>query len=169
MTKKTKVFLLCALGAFYLTLHLLKVQFTPFFIFGMYSKKVENRDFYNAYEFEINDKLVHPFNLGKEKAELAIGPMSYYLNHLKNGGEDPVEKFVLSKRPHWEQNEFYKNISEYVFTNENKLEDFPPWYKRVMESLLGYKINKIVIYSTKVKYVNFGIQTVSREKVLAIE
>lgn len=169
MNKKTKVFLLCALGAFYLSLHLLKVQFTPFFIFGMYSKKVENKEFYTAYELEINNKLIYPYKLGKEKAELAIGPLNYYLGHLKNQGEDPVEKFVLSKRPHWEQNEWYRTIAKSVFTNSTKLEDFPLWYKRIMEGLLGYQINKIVVYSARLKYVDFGIEKVSREKVLTIE
>jgi len=169
MHKKVKVVLLITIGLFYILLHLLKIQFTPFFIYGMYSKKVEYKEYYEIYEFEVNDNKVQAQSLGNDKMELAIGPLNYYMEHIKNEGVDPVEKFVLSKRPNWEQSTLYNSVAERVFNNHKKMDSFPKWYKNMLEDLLGYKVNSLAVYSITLKYANYGLETVKREKVLSIE
>ena len=135
----------------------------------MYSKKVDYKQYYEVYEFEVNGNKVQAQALGHEKMELAIGPLTYYMEHLSNEGVDPVEKFVLSKRPHWKDSELYNLIAKRVFKNHVKLQKFPIWYKNIMEDLLGYKVNHLEVYLVKLKYVNYGMETLEREKVLSLE
>ena len=169
MRKKVKLVLLITVGLCYLVLHLLKIQFTPFFIYGMYSKKVDYKESYEVYEFEVNGKKVLAQSLGNEQMELAIGPLTYYLNHLENVGVDPVEKFVLSKRPNWRHSELYQSIAEQVFKNDENMEEFPSWYKNVMQGLLSYKIESLDVYAVTLQYADDDLEAVERKKVLSIE
>ena len=72
MNLKPKYIIVFFIALIYLMLHILKVQFTPFFLYGMYSKAVGEVDTLVAYEIEVDKTTYYPFDFGREKMELIL-------------------------------------------------------------------------------------------------
>ena len=166
MNLKPKYIIVFFIALIYLMLHILKVQFTPFFLYGMYSKAVGEVDTLVAYEIEVDKTTYYPFDFGREKMELILGPLDYYNNHLRLNGQDPVEHFVLTKRPHWNESELFNQIGEKVFTKSEELQRFPFWYKTILERSLSKKINHLIVYEVKYTYTNYGLKPISKNRLI---
>lgn len=166
MNLKPKYIIVFFIALIYLMLHILKVQFTPFFLYGMYSKAVGEVDTLVAYEIEVDKTTYYPFDFGREKMELILGPLDYYNSHLRLNGQDPVEHFVLTKRSHWKESELFNQIGEKVFTKPEELQSFPLWYKSILEQSLNKKISHLNVYEVKYNYSDLGLKVISKNKLI---
>jgi len=168
MAKRIRRVIIVLFVGLYLSLHLLKVQITPLFIFGMYSKKVPTQQEYMMYELVVDNETIKPTELGRLNREIIIGPLEYYFNHKTNMNVDPIKSFVLSKRPKWESNSVFKWVGDQVFTKEEELSKFPNWYKSYLEQSIGKEIQRLEVFAKYSVYQESMLVEKHKELILSI-
>lgn len=135
----------------------------------MYSKTIESIKYHRAYELEFNGEKLLPFEKGRDKKDLIVGPLDYYFEHLKLEGQDPIEAFVRSKLPHFEKNKFLKWTGKKVFTKSKELNLFPQWYLSFLSNQIQAEIQELTVYQVKYKYENSKLIEVDRELLTVFE
>ena len=127
-------------------------EVTPFFVFGMYSTREQKVEQYEIVAIVVNDTIdVAQYSLSIYQKHFVISPLRYYRSIRINANVDPTITFLrrkLGKR----YNKLIPLESK-LFNGAKEIQEFMPWYKRYLETVLDRSINSIQIY---INYVHFS-------------
>jgi hypothetical protein len=123
-------------------------EFTPFFVWGMYSEKEAPQQEYSIFKISVNE---HPldYTTGYLPANrfFLLSPLTYYASAKNN--LDPTQIFLEKKL----KNSFsaIQPFAKKVLNNEEDFKRFPVWYQRYLyqttgENISNYKVEILNVY-----------------------
>ena len=151
-------FILFIAGSF--VTHKTGVEATPFFVWGMYSKKDTVKAYYEILEVTINDteKLKLDQTFSEPYRMMIYTSFDKYNRYIKSGGIDSLqfyregEKGLLHKIQHY-------FAAKSANTKESILQ-YPDWLKRYVGSVLNKDVNKINVDRIVFTYNQKGYATI---------
>jgi hypothetical protein len=124
-------------------------EFTPFFVWGMYSEKEAPQQEYSIFKISVNE---HPldYTTGYLPANrfFLLSPLTYYASAKNN--VDPTQIFLEKKL----KNSFsaIELFAKKVLNNEEDFKRFPVWYQRYLQQTTGENISNYKVEILKVHY-----------------
>ncbi len=125
-------------------------EISPFFVWGMFSEKLENKKEQAVIEIYINNEA---YNYTKELSNfnrhMLMSPIGYYKKILDNDGQDPFQNFLESKLG----NTYQKLIPllPYISNTSEQIKAFKTWLKEYLACSSGKEIQSFrvieVLYS----------------------
>lgn len=151
LNKKLFVFLLFFLAGTFIT-NFSGWEATPFFVWGMYSKKEDSSNTRPVLKITINDSAVinYPANYSDANKFFLTSPLQLYILMKKNNVIDPTAVFLKNKMGKGYSK--LENISTIILNGKKEYEDFLPWYKRYLEQTTGIRINSYTIELINARY-----------------
>jgi len=141
-----------AITFFQLACTFLKIEVTPFILYGMYSEKIPEQTEFAIAEVEVNDSSLHSPELSDWQADILSTGYENYNNMLQNNRTDIV-KTRVEKRYHFLTSSFlYPFLKTRIYNNEADLDNFSKWYHDRFSQFAKIDVRTIRIYSTPVKF-----------------
>jgi hypothetical protein len=148
---------------------LMRLQTTPFFIWDMYSRRVDTAKTYRLLEIGYNDNkrvnLRHSWN-EPEKTILTM-PLRNYLEIRGNHSVDPfgvyLQSYWLKKHP------AFAGVAGQLYNTPAELDEFPGWYKRWLSAAVGEPVEKVVVLEKRLAFSeDGGLREISSDTALVI-
>ncbi len=124
---------------------IIRIENTPFFLYGMYSKSVHEKNNYEDFIININGKQLNVYDLPDAEKEMILSPLSLYHSLEKNDYRDPllttVESRFKGRLPH----SMYDQIVKRLTNDTTDIADYFSWMRRYLkrfssERYLGIQI-----------------------------
>lgn len=124
------------------------IAITPFYHYGMYSKKAENIDSIELYAIKINGKILQPFHFSAQEWDKLMLPVNEYCNVQKHNND------LFSKDIKRILNKLNLTADSSNFNVQKQPESFLIWYKHYASNIIStpitnLEIDKITSYLTK--------------------
>ncbi|MEO5944980.1 MAG: hypothetical protein ABIP30_17410 [Ferruginibacter sp.] len=128
---------------------------TPIHQFGMFSSVMKETDTQTIYHIYADDHLVDMSNVYFSKRDLLLNSIAFYKIQQQHNTSvfnilDPL--FSKVKFPTWDINNFSNDITD---------DQFLTWFKKRVSVFLGYRVQKIEIFSQKYLWAKEGFAPVS--------
>ena len=132
--------------------NLLKIQITPFFVWGMYSRKVPEVPSYPYYEITYNNgkviNLRHTWN--EPQKTYLYWPLTHYAADKGDPSSDYftvyLEKTWLKKHPRFEW------LTRGLTITRTDLDNYPGWLKTYLSTITGETITEVTAYKKLVRF-----------------
>lgn len=127
-------------------------EVTPFFVWGMYSKKEVPVARYEVLRTTINDSLVVDATTGYPDATRFYlkTPLASYKKLKDNGGIDPTKSFLQQKlKTHYNQLPFSEAT---LFNTDVSTQSFFDWYSRYLHTVTAIDVQSIKVDVVQVHY-----------------
>jgi hypothetical protein len=139
---------------FTLLANFLKLETTPFFVWGMYSEKEEKVNSYEILEIVVNDSVRVDYSSGFTDANrfYLLSPLIFNWQILQNKGMDPQETFLRKKT-----GKFFRYIhpfKTYLFNDSFNQKSFQQWYSKYLEETIHLKVVKLQLNVLELVYSN---------------
>jgi hypothetical protein len=115
----------------------IKLEVTPFFLFGMYSQKINATDTLSAMQVLVNDEPLVKHNPPFREKELVMTNAENYIRMVRNNGRDIVETRVEQKYPTIKRSYWYSSIAVRIFNTPEAIERFKPWFRAKCLKIAG--------------------------------
>jgi hypothetical protein len=127
------------------------VEITPFFVWGMYSEKIQPPASYTFYTTTVNDSmLVDTYSGYPDNSRFYLNiPLAYYEDMRAHAGIDPVIPFL--QRRTGSGYRWIRPLEGRLFNGGLKGR-FPGWYSRYLEQTLAIPVNTVKIGAVRVHY-----------------
>ena len=116
-----------------LVLTFLKVEATPFGLYGMYSEKAPWPDTLSRLVIYADDKEIDSLRMPARQWDLLQTNMQYYLAIKANGGKDIFQSWTEEKHPSIAAFPLYPFLSSRVFNGPAQLGAFERWFKATLK------------------------------------
>jgi hypothetical protein len=149
--------------------NLMRLQTSPFFIWDMYSRRVDTAQTYRLLEIGYNGNkwvnLRHSWN-EPEKTILNM-PLRNYLDIRDHHGADP---FGVYLRSYWlKKHPAFAAVAGQLYNTPLELDEFPGWYRRWLSAVVGEPVEKVVVLEKKLAFsADGGLREISSDTVLVI-
>ena len=142
--------------AFTLIANMLKIETTPFFVWGMYSEKEQTPASYPILEVMVNDSIRVDYSRISTDANrfYLLSPLTYFWDIRAHGGVDPQEIFLDRKtagRFH-----FIQPVKNNLFNDSSDQTAFQHWYCQYLEESIHRRVDKVTVNVLELTYGNAG-------------
>ena len=141
---------------FTLLANFLKLETTPFFVWGMYSEKEEKVNSYEILEIIVNDSIRVDYSSGFTDANrfYLLSPLTFSWQILQNKGMDPQESFLRKKTGKYFR--YILPFKTYLFKDSFDQNSFQKWYSKYLEETIHIKVVKLQLNVLGLVYNNKG-------------
>jgi hypothetical protein len=132
-------------------------QITPIYNWNLYATPIETQDTYTFLKVKYDDKILSFKHTWREPRKLLLmNALNYFIRTKVEKQEDYAkEHFINSWLP--QHPNFHKVFRKFRnYNDENELNRFPAWFKKILEQEVGKKVDKIEIYKTSVAFLADG-------------
>jgi hypothetical protein len=150
--------------------NLIRLQTTPFFIWGMYSEKIPPEKEYTMYEIYYNDgRLIKYDHTWNEPAKTMLNsPLKTYLNaranHSVSMEEIYFQSYWLKKHP------AFTNMMESLYITRQELDEYPNWLKRYVSVQAGTPVGNVYVVAKRLQFEQSGgVRLIASDTVLYIK
>ena len=143
----------CALT---ILVNVLKIETTPFFIWGMYSEKEKSLAEYEIFTVVVNDSVTIDYSSNYTDANrfFLSSPLAYYIDIYRHAGKDPLEDFLKEKSgKYFDEINYFKG---FIYNDSSRQMAFKKWYIAYLEETIHQKINKLDVNILHLKYNDEG-------------
>jgi hypothetical protein len=156
---------------FQIAFTLIKLEITPFFLFGMYSEKLETSDKVSVYKVKLNDHLLNRNDIKKWDFDILIMAIENYNAQFLNNKIDVVDTRIKTRYPDVYKSHIFSSMKRYIMNDSSNLDKFRGWYKRKIRQYTKEDVKTFEVYKETYKinlrYKSF--QLLSTEKIFYIE
>ncbi len=137
---------------FQLACTFLKMEVTPFLLYGMYSEKIPVQNEFRIVEIEVNDVPASSLNLSGWHSDILYTGYENYNNMLRNNGTDIV-KTRVEERYHFLTRSFlYPFLKNKIYNSKSGLANFSKWYSDKFSQFAHIDVRTIRVYSTIIEF-----------------
>lgn len=175
MTYFSKLFhynkLLCfgvaAFCALTIAANLIKVESTPFFIWGMYSEKEMAIKDYQIFKIIVNDSITIDYtsNYAAATRFYLLSPLTYSWKMYENNGIDPEESYFREKLGNYF--DILQPVRRYLFNDSLRQDEFMQWYAGYLEEITNITPDKLEVKVLGLAYLSGDQLEVQRESTFA--
>lgn len=123
----------------------LKVEATPFLLYGMYSQKIPPSSAIVKKEIFLDKNKIETFPVPKREMDLLYTNLDNYLAIKHNSGVDPFESQVEKKLPFLLSFNFYNSLKKKIYNTSENYKQFPVWLKEKCFAITQKKIDSIYL------------------------
>lgn len=146
----------------------IKLEATPFFLYGMYSEKFKLSDTISVYKMKLNGDVLNPRSINRWQGDILQTSMENYKAQLDNNKIDIVDTRISRKYPAIYRSGIFRAIKKYILNDSMGLNKFPEWYKQKIHQYTGENVKTFEVFK-ETYAINFkqkSYQLLSGEKVL---
>ncbi len=168
--KKTSPVLFWCLAAFcflQVTFTFIKLEVTPFFLYGMYSEKFYLSDTVSIYKQKLNGYALQPKPFSRWRGDILLTGIENYNAQLKNNKVDVVDTRVSSRYPGIYSSPLFQAVKKNITNDSTVLTKFPGWCRRKIyeytgEEIITYELIKetYLVNLAQKKYKLLSVETV---------
>jgi hypothetical protein len=125
---------------------LIKLEVTPFFLFGMYSEKINAPDTVSVYQEKLNGYLLNKKKIHKWDLDILHMGIENYNAQLFNNKIDIVDTRIKTKYPGIYNNAVFHSIKKYIMNDSLSLDKFGDWCKQKIYQYTGEKVGTFEVY-----------------------
>jgi len=150
---------------------LIKLEVTPFFLFGMYSEKVTVPDTVPVYQEKLNGHLLNKKKIHRWNLDILQVGIENYNAQLFNNKIDIVDTRIKTKYPGIYHNPFFHSIKKYITNDSLSLDKFGGWCKKKIHQYTGETVRTFEVYKEiyKADFKSGNPQLLSTEKIFHLE
>ena len=150
---------------------LIKLEVTPFFLFGMFSEKVNVPDTVTIYRQKLNGNLLNQKDINKWEWNILTTTIENYDAQLSNNKIDVVDKRIRNKYPGIYYSSIFSSVKKNITNDSSSVNKYPDWYKQKIRQYTSENITNIEVLKEnyKVGFNNSSFQLLSSKKILSIE
>lgn len=150
-----------------LTLTALKLEATPFLLYGMFSEKHYVPDTIRQKTVYLNDMPLKAVRLPHRETDLLLTGIDNYIIMKDNNGVDVVQTRVEERYLFLTNRSLYPFISPKIFNGGSALTGFEIWFKQKCSKLTKKKIGRVTIIENRytVDPQTLSINLVAREQI----
>ena len=150
---------------------LIKLEVTPFFLFGMYSEKVDAPDTVTIYRQKLNGSFLNKKNINKWEWQILVTTIENYDAQLDNKKIDVVDTRIENKYPGIYHNSIFSSIKKSITNDSLSVDKYPGWYKQKIQQYTSVDITNLEVLKEtyKVGFNKSDFQLLSSKKILSIE
>lgn len=137
---------------FQLTCTFLKIEVTPFLLYGMYSEKIPVQHEFAIAEIEVNDAPFSTSILSSWHADILFTGHENYNAMLQNNKTDIVKTRVEERYGFLTGSFIYPFLKNKIYNNKNDLDNFLNWYRSKFSQFAKVDVKSIRFYSIPVKF-----------------
>jgi hypothetical protein len=135
-------------GSFFIVqvcLILIKLEVTPFFLYGMFSEKVAPSDTFTERTILVDGKNLKTEDLWAMESLLFEETANHYIAIRQNNNIDIVQSRVEQRYPFLTQSFLYPFLKERVYNRPSDVQDYPAWFKERCSRLFHKNILQVSI------------------------
>ncbi len=123
------------------------IVITPFYNYGMFSEVIHQKDSYEVFEVEVNNKRLRGENFSSQQWDKVILPLQYYAGIKKSNSLYRLQiRRLLGKMQVSTNDANFIQLCNYA--------QFENWYKHYLQTITNQEIQSVVIY-----YRNYQFQS----------
>jgi hypothetical protein len=143
-----KVFVFAALFLFaQLFLTFIKLEFTPFFLYGMYSEKAAVTDTFSTLNIVVNNKPIEYYSPLRE-SDMLKETAANFEEMKANNYTDPLKMRIESRYPFVYNSVLYPFISTKIYNSKKAMDDYRVWLKKKCLQIAGTENGNVLIVRT---------------------
>jgi len=123
----------------------LKLEVTPFFLYGMYSEKVPASNIYKTTTVYADEKDIATLNFSAREADLLLTGIDNYLALKNNQGIDVVQTRVETRYPFFTNSVFYPPLKSKIYNSPQSVALFESWFKQKCNRLTPAPVDTISV------------------------
>mgnify|MGYP000877793295 CR=1 FL=1 len=114
----------------------IKLEATPFLLFGMYSQKHQPADTVVVYQ-HITDGIAMPYNkLNHWQNDILLTTAGNYYSIIQNKGVDVVDTRIQEKYPAIYNTSIFQAMKQYIINDSAAVKAYPDWYISQLKNYL---------------------------------
>jgi hypothetical protein len=154
-----------------ITLTLIKLEVTPFFLYGMYSEKFYVTDTISIYKEKLNGHLLSSQIMNKWEEDILRTGIENYNAQLRNNKIDIIDTRISTKHPSIYNSRVFEIIKKHIMNDSVSLNRFPDWYKQKFYQYTGMDIKtfEVVNETYLIDFNNKKYQLISNEKIFELK
>lgn len=141
-----------AIVFFQLTCTFLKIEVTPFLLYGMYSEKIPIQDEFAIAEIEVNNAPFNSTKLSSWHSDILFTGFENYNSMLQNNKTDIVKTRVEERYGFLTRSFLYPFLNNKIYNTEDDLYSFPGWFRNRFSQFAKTDVQTIRIYSSPVTF-----------------
>ncbi|RYG03022.1 MAG: hypothetical protein EOO02_09330 [Chitinophagaceae bacterium] len=122
--------IIIALGVMQLVFTAIRLEATPFFLFGMFSEKMKATDSLTTLKVFVNGKDIGTFHPSLREYQLLETTTGNYIEMKRNGSIDPVKTRIESRYPLIYNSPVYPVLSGRLYNTPESMPAFRQWLKK---------------------------------------
>jgi hypothetical protein len=126
-------------------LNLIKLEVTPFFLYGMFSEKVAIPSTITQKKLLVDGNELRTQHLWVMESLMFEETTSHYLNIKQNQGIDIVQSRVESRYPFLTNSFVYPFLKQHIYNTAADVKTFEQWIKEKCEDVINKKVNRVTI------------------------
>ena len=148
----------------------IKLEVTPFLLYGMYSEKFKVSDTISIYKMKLNGDVLKSQSMIRWKLDILQTSMENYKAQLDNNKIDIVDTRIRIKYPAIYKSGLFRAIKKYIMNDSLILYQFPEWYKQKIHQYTGGTVNTYEVFKETytIDYKHKSFQLLSSEKIFDI-
>ncbi len=123
----------------------LKIEITPFLLYGMYSEKTPDTGNYKQQLILLNGHDIHSYKIPPSERMLLVTAIENYLKIKQNGNKDIVQSRVESIYTFLTNSFIYPSIEDKIYNKPDDLRKFESWFKEKCSKIVHRKIHKVSV------------------------
>ncbi|HTE23388.1 hypothetical protein [Flavitalea sp.] len=128
----------------------IKLEATPFVLFGMFSEKVMASDTFSTIQVLINDRTLESYNPPFRETQLLEINAGNYIGMKRNNQNDILKTRVETGYPFIYNSVFYPFVARQVYNTPKAQNDFKAWFKEKCNHIAD--IDNAVVKIVETKY-----------------
>ncbi len=133
----------------------LKLEVTPFFLYGMYSQKISYTEIHKTTSVYVNGQDISTLAIPLRERDMLLTGIENYLSMKQNGGTDVVQTRVESSYHFLTTSLLYPFLKKNIYNKPEALPLFETWFKQKCSRYTKAPVEQIkIIY----KYYKFNTQ-----------
>lgn len=106
----------------------IKLEATPFLLYGMYSQKHQPADTVVLYQHYVNGKSMPYATLNHWQNDILLTTADNYYNQLQHNGVDPVDTRIKVKYPSLYNSYIFQRLKKSIMNDSAAVAAYPAWY-----------------------------------------
>ncbi|MHA4845957.1 hypothetical protein ACX0G7_17405 [Flavitalea antarctica] len=128
-----------------------KLEFTPFFLFGMYSEQFTGSDTLSKIVLLVNDKPIEFYKPTPGEKSLLETNTINYVDMKRNNNTDLLKTRIESRYPFIYESVLYPYFAQRIYNTPQTQQQFKDWLKKKCSRLAGSE--KVVVRIIELTYV----------------
>jgi hypothetical protein len=129
----------------------IKLEVTPFFLYGMFSEKAAPKTFFTEKEIWVNGKKLTTKDLWIQEALLLDETSSHYISIKQNNNVDVVQSRVEQRYGFLTNSFLYPFMSQRIYNTPAAVIAYERWFKNKCSSILNEPVSSVKIIENTYK------------------
>ena len=145
----------------------IKLEATPFLLYGMFSEKLEVPDTVKFRTVYLNAVSLEVLPLSYREKEVLLSGIANYIAQKNNGGIDVVQTRVEQRYLFLTRQPVYPFLSRRIYNIPSDLSEFEIWFKQKCSGLMQQTVNKVTAFENRytVDPFTLSVKLVARERI----